>query len=192
MNGILQKWQERLRADRESIYFSEVVGRSGLFSTKTQMVFLSNRRLIFVEKGLFATQITATFLSELQGLRLKSRVKIGLLLLGLFLMSMGGLFQLGYLAPPFNFDAQNIGLFNLPVTTIGVILLEVIGGLLVFFAWLFRQKWILLDVRNSMLPLTSPWAWKEEDFLKLANDITYHRSLWEDPVTNEEAKTRNE
>jgi len=192
MTGILQKWQERLRADRESIFFSEVVGRSGLFSTQTHMVFLSNRRLIFVEKGLFSTQITAIFLSELQGLRLKSRVRISLLLLGLFLMSMGGLFQLGYLAPLFNFDAQNIGQFNLPVTTIWFFLLEVVGGLLVFFAWLFRKKWILLDVRNSMLPLTSPWTWKEEDFLKLANDITYHRSLWEEPVTNEEAEKRNE
>jgi hypothetical protein len=192
MNGILQKWQARLRADRESIYFSEIMGHSGPFSTKTHMVFLSNRRLIFVEKGLFSTQITATFLSELQGLRLKSRVRIGLLLLGLFLMSMGGLFQLGYLTPPFNFDAQNIDPFGLPVTTIGVILLEVVGGLLVLLAWFFRQKWILLDVRNSMLPLTSPWASKEEEFLKLANDITYHRSLWEEPVTNEEAEKRNE
>jgi uncharacterized membrane protein YphA (DoxX/SURF4 family) len=105
---------------------------------------------------------------------------------------MGGLFQLGYLTPPFNFDAQNIDPFGLPVTTIGVILLEVVGGLLVLLAWFFRQKWILLDVRNSMLPLTSPWASKEEEFLKLANDITYHRSLWEEPVTNEEAEKRNE
>ncbi len=189
MSNVLQNWQVLLRADRESIFFSDVIGHSGLFSTKNHMVFLSNRRLIVVEKGLFSTQIIATFLSELQGLRLKTRVRISFLLLGILLMLIGGLFHLGYLTPPFNLNLQQIGPFGLPITTLGVLILEIVGGLFIFFAWLFQKKWILLDVRNSMLPLTSPWAGKEEYFLKLASDITYHRSLWEDPVTHEQAET---
>ncbi len=168
----LKKWQELLTTDRESIYFSDKIGRKGVFGLSVNMAFLSNRRLVFVEQGPFSVSIQSTFIREIRGMRLFQRRRHWIGISGIVLISIGiysGVASMPEWAKIPTVLGFEPGQF-LPAA--GAILLLAFG--------LQVDRRLTIDVNGLPRPLTMNWQGNYESFLQFDNDLTYQRSLWED------------
>lgn len=170
--NLLQKWHESLKTDRESIYFSDTIGHKGILGLTTHMAFLSNRRLVFVQQGPFSVLIQTAFIREIRGMRLIQR-RVGWI-------GATGMVLIGIAAYLAFFGLSDAIALSKSVDSKIEFMFWATGSAFLTAFLLYSERRVLLDVNGLAQPLSMRWQGNHERFLKFANDLTYHRSLWED------------
>ncbi|MCK5717246.1 MAG: hypothetical protein KAH77_07130 [Thiomargarita sp.] len=174
MSTLLQKWQKKLESKGEEFYFARELGRGDLFEWSMHMLFISNKRFIFLKKGFVHIQMVSIVLSQINALRLVKKTRPELIAFGFSLCVLG--MVLIVLHAKLN---SLLTLSTLFTQLHGFILLG-LGVCVLMLSKIWLKAQIVVDINGLPAPLKLPWLWGDDLFVMLTKHITYYLNLEEE------------
>ncbi len=174
MSTSLQIWQKKLQAEGEDIYFSGELGQGLPFLR--HMVFISDRRLIFIKKNFFQIEMLSIFLSQIGALRLDKQTRQALIIIGLALCVVG----IGVAVIPNKINT----ILSLPdfLSQLHGLIVFGIGCFFILLSKIWPRARVFIDVYGLSSPLKLPWSWGDAAFVSLTKNITYYSAVGDDKL----------